>query len=139
MGSQYIKDIIKFGKPSPYLDTSGYIQRPLYSSGILGQYERVADAIAPLYPDRGRWSLLSTIGSEAGPSVRNVQKIAKATGQMLGGDTEGSVKTALSTAPVTGSINRLRDAGVDITHLRNPADSLNYSDSYLKKLVDALS
>jgi len=136
--SQYIKDQIKFGKSSPYLDGPGYIQRALYSSGILGQYERIIDVVAPLYPDRSNW-LLATLGGETGPSSRNIQKIVKAGGQLLEGDTEGAAKSALSTAPVTGSINRLRDASVDMLHLKNPAKSLNYNDSYLKEIMSLLS
>jgi len=136
--SQYIKDQIKFGKPSPYLDGPGYIQRALYSSGILGQYERAIDLVAPLYPDRSNW-LLSTLGGETGTSSRNIQKMVKAGGQLLEGDTEGAARSALSTAPITGSINRARDAAVDILHLRSPAKSLNYNDSYLKEIMDLLS
>jgi len=136
--SQYIKDEIKFGKPSPYLDGPGYIQRALYSSGVLGQYERAIDLVAPLYPDRSNW-LLSTLGGDTGPSSRNIQKVVKGAGQLLEGNTEGAAKSVLSTVPVTSSINRVRDAATDILHMRSPAASLNYKDSYLKELMDLLS
>jgi hypothetical protein len=136
--SQYIKDMIKFGKPSPYLDSAGYVQRAMYASGVLGQYERVVDLVKPLYPERGRWSLLTAMGGELGPSVRNVNTAKEAAAALLGGDTENAAKKALSVTPVFGSINRGRAAAVDVLHGRSPADSLNYDESVVKSLIDMI-
>jgi len=127
-GSQYLKDILKFGKPSPYLDNAGYLQRALYSSGVIGQYERVLDAVVPLYPQRfsGLDSLADKILGESGPAARNIQNVITAVGQGGEGETERMVNSFAKVAPVIAPVNSLRGAAVDITHLRNPLpDSLN--------------
>jgi len=110
--SQYIKDKIKFGKPSPYLDGPGYVQRALYSSGILGQYERVADAIKPLYPDRDD-SLATTLLGESGPSARNIMNVLSGTKKVLEGKGESGANAFLKSVPVTSTINQLRRGAID--------------------------
>jgi hypothetical protein len=120
--SQYIKDLIKFGKPSPYLDEVGYVQRALYSSGVIGQYERIVDIVHPLYPQRGdglEW-LFNTVLGEAGPSARNIETLLTAAGQALSGETERAAANALKVAPYLGPITSARRAGSDIIHLENP-------------------
>ena len=136
--SQYIKDLIKFGKPSPYLDSAGYMQRALYASGVLGQFERVVDQLAPLYPDRNGW-LLSALGGETGPSARNIRSIGEGVGALLEGDTELAAKKVLTTAPALGSINRMRDSTVDIMHLKSPRQSSGYDESWVKDLIDMVN
>jgi hypothetical protein len=111
--SQMLKDVLKFGAPSPYLDGMGYTQRALYSSGIIGQYERVVDAIAPLYPqrDNGLEWLFNTIVGEAGPSVRLLSNITTGASNLATGETERGVKNLAKglpmIAPLTGARNAL--------------------------------
>jgi len=120
--SQYIKDLIKFGQSSPYLDEIGYVQRALYSSGAIGQYERVIDLVSPLYPERGNgleW-LFNTMLGEAGPSARNIETVLTATGQALEGETERAVGNVGRVLPVIGPVTSLRRAGADLSHGKNP-------------------
>jgi hypothetical protein len=105
--SQYIKDLLKFGKPSPYLDTTGYAQRAVYASGVIGQYERLADVVSPLYPSRDDW-LMSTILGEAGPTVRNIQTLGSAIGLGMQGEGERAISKGLGTAPLIAPVTSVR-------------------------------
>jgi len=110
--SQLLKDMIKFGQPSPYLDTSGYIQRAVYASGALGQYERVVDLIHPLYPQRDEgmeWLMNAALG-EAGPTIRNVQTLGGGVGDLLAGEGERGFRNIFKTAPYIGPATGLRGA-----------------------------
>jgi hypothetical protein len=49
--SQEMKDQLKFGESSPYLDTRGKGRRAVNSSGLLGTGERVTGMIVPEYPE----------------------------------------------------------------------------------------
>jgi len=130
--SQYLKDLFKFGRSSPYLDTSGYIQRAVYSSGVLGQGERVVDMIAPLYPDRTEGPLdwmFSTALGEAGPSARNVLRVGEAIGDVLEGEFGRATNKALSVTPGIGPFTGLRRAGSDIVEGQNPLPDLEIPDA----------
>jgi len=105
--SQHLKDIIKFGQASPYLDEMGYAQRALYSSGVLGQYEKVLDAAKPLYPTRGDNSF-SILFGESGPSARNIQRVFEATGDLLSGEGERGVAKLAGAAPYIAPFTGLR-------------------------------
>jgi len=120
--SQYIKDLIKFGQSSPYLDEIKYVQRALYSSGVIGQYERVIDVVSPLYPERGNGLeyLFNIMLGEAGPSARNIETVLTATGQALTGETERAVSNIGRVLPVIGPVTSVRRAGTDIVHGENP-------------------
>jgi len=128
--SQYLKDKIKFGKPSPYLDGPGYIQRALYSSGILGQYERVFDAVAPLYPSRDD-NIATALLGETGPSARNISNVVKGIANIAQGEGERGANSLLKTVPLFSTINQGRKAAINIPQgkpaeleLTNPLDDL---------------
>jgi len=111
--SQYLKDLIKFGQPSPYLDGWGYTQRAIYSSGIIGQYERVADFIYPLYPQRDdgiEWLFNSIVG-EAGPSARIMSNALGAGADFIEGETERGIRNTLKIAPFVSVLPEVR-AGI---------------------------
>ena len=104
MASQYLKDLIKFGEASPYLDDWEKLQRAIYSSGVTGQYERAIDLVFPLYESRTRgptdW-LLTTIQGEAGPTVRNVESLYEA-GRLFGeGEAERGIDRLLRLTPAS--------------------------------------
>ena len=121
--SQYLKDLLKFGEPSPYLDTKGYIQRAVYSSGIMGQYERLADLVVPLYPTRSdssaEWLFNAMIG-ESGPTVRNVSKVLEATGDLLQGETERAASKFIGVTPGVAPFTSVRYGGSELLHGKNP-------------------
>jgi len=120
--SQYLKDLIKFLEPSPYLDGPRYVQRAIYASGILGQYERVLDFAVPLYPDRdtGLDALSRAILGEAGPASRNIQNVFTGMGQLVEGETERAVNSIGKTLPGIGPIPVGRRGLSDVLHLENP-------------------
>ena len=129
--SQYIKDLIKFGQASPYLDEVGYVQRALYSSGVIGQYERVIDVVHPLYPQRGNgleW-MFNTVLGEAGPSARNIETVLTATGQALSGETERAVSNFGRVLPMIGPVTSLRRSLADVSHGENPLKGVELPDS----------
>jgi len=120
--SQYLKDLIKFGKASPYLDMQGYVQRAVYASGAMGQYERLVDVAYPLYPDRDEgieWLANAVLG-EAGPAARNIQNVLTGTQQIMGGDTERGVSNLMRTAPYIAPATEVRHRATDVVHLKNP-------------------
>jgi len=106
--SQYLKDLIKFGLQgadslgaSPYINdkgnsTAAYVQRALYSSGVLGQGERVVDALYPLYPDRDDW-LFNLLVGEAGPSARNISNLITGTGKVISATDANEVASGVNT------------------------------------------
>ena len=111
--SQYLKDLIKFGGPSPYLtDPSKKIQRAINSSGLLGTGERVINLAHPLYESRynssAEWAFDTALGESAaaGQGVRAVQ----GAGSVLEGDFEAAFKDAWKltpiVAPFTGTRNK---------------------------------
>ena len=129
--SQYIKDLIKFGQSSPYLNEVGYVQRALYSSGVIGQYERVIDVVNPLYPQRGEgleW-MFNTVLGEAGPSARNIETVLTSTGLALQGETERAASNILRVAPYVGPVTSARRSGADILHGENPLKGVELPDS----------
>jgi len=128
--SQYLKDMIKFGGPSPYLDTSGYIQRAVYASGVMGQYERIADAIKPLYPQRtkGIEGFLNAFIGESGPASRNIQNVISGTGQLLEGKVERGVNTLAKTAPIVAPATGARRSLGELAVGKNPLKDIETPD-----------
>ena len=121
--SQYLKDLLKFGQPSPYMDAAKYTQRALYSSGVLGQFERVVDVLYPLYPTRDD-RFMSTLLGETGPAARNIQNLARGIGQAIEGDTERAANTVLKTAPAIGPWTGGRRAAADVLHGKDPLEDV---------------
>jgi len=142
-GSQYLKDLLKFGLEdmdtlgaSPYMNdkenaTQAYIQRALYASGVLGQGERVVDALFPLYPDRDDW-LFSLLVGEAGPTARNISNIVTGMGQIIGAEDQSDATRGVSniykTLPFVGPASESRRAAAgattDILSGQNPARTI---------------
>ena len=122
--SQYLKDLIKFLQPSPYLDGPRYVQRAIYSSGVLGQYERVIDTVAPLYPDRdtGLDNVARQILGETGPAARNIQNLLSGLGQLAEGESERAINSFAKTFPIIGPVPIGRTGLSDVIHLKNPLD-----------------
>ena len=137
--SQMLKDMLKFGEPSPYLDGVGYAQRALYSSGVLGQFERVVDTVAPLYPqrDNGLEWVFNTIVGEAGPSVRLLSNAVTGVGNLAAGEAERGFRNLGKTLPMVAPLTGLRNAGARTlvgkegfeTKKFNPATN-EYEDKY---------
>ena len=86
--SQYLKDLLKYGETTPYLDESELIRRGILSSGLAGTSERVIEQFFPIYEtrskDAGEW-IWNTASGES-PSLSNLAKIGSAVGDVVEGD-----------------------------------------------------
>ena len=106
--SQYLKDLIKYGKPSPYLDDVEKFQRALGSSGLLGTGERVINFAFPIYESSsdnvGEWFFNTASGEAA--ALSNVSRVAGGVGKIVEGKTDKGVYDILKTAPFIGPFNQ---------------------------------
>jgi hypothetical protein len=90
--SQYLKDLMKYGEPSPYMSGFDYAQRAIYSSGVIGQTERIVE-LTPLSLYGGmNDGLMGIILGEAGPGARNISTV----GKVLSGISEGDIEKTVS-------------------------------------------
>lgn len=111
--AQYLKDLIKFGKGSPYLSDNEKYLRALYSSGLLGVTERVIsnNYLFPLYENRSRGVVESTWNLVAGEApasniVENIYGLGKGA---LEEDTRKTLKSGLSLTPFSPLKHRIYD------------------------------
>jgi hypothetical protein len=92
--SQYLKDMIKFGESSPYLDEAELAQRGIAASGLLGTSERVIDQLFPIYETRSdgpvEW-LFNTASGES-PTIGKAKQLAGAVADTVTGDFAGGGK-----------------------------------------------
>jgi hypothetical protein len=109
--SQYLKDLIKYGGRSPYLDDAEYFQRGLRSSGLMGTLERAYDQINPLYAQRSdsksEWVFNTAVGES--PALGYVARGFKAGQKIAGGDVGSGVKIGMKLVPGAGPFNRIGD------------------------------
>lgn len=108
--SQYIKDILKYGEKSPYLDDSEYIERGIRSSGLLGTTERIIDQFMPLYEHRAGDSapswIFNSAASEA-PAIGYAKRVARASGKFIRGDVGEGVRLGMKVMPGLGPFNQI--------------------------------
>ena len=88
--SQYLKDLLKYGESSPYLDEAELIRRGILSSGLAGTSERIIEQFFPIYETRsknaGEW-VWNTASGES-PSLSNIARLGTATGYLIEGDVD---------------------------------------------------
>ena len=114
--SQHLKDLLKYGQSTPYLDDPEYIRRGIFSSGLVGTGERVIDTLFPLYDQSsktaGEWVWNETTGQS--PALSNVTSLGEGAGEAIQGNLQGGLKSALRStpfiAPLTGARNAITDA-----------------------------
>ena len=117
--SQYLKDLIKYFGPTPYLDSTEKFQRAIGASGLLGSGERVVNFFFPIYEQRSSSTIdwfFNTISGEAA-ALSNVTRAAEAGGHVLTGDYERGAYKGLKVTPIFGPLNeinrRIADAFFD--------------------------
>ena len=115
-----LRDMMKYGEPTPYLDDYDKFRRVLFSSGLLGTGERIWSAIDPLYgagifqPGKDA-TLFGTMGHTFEGVVGEaaawgvVEDIASVGYNSILGEGEDAAKSALKLTPMVGTVNQLRD------------------------------
>ena len=109
--SQWLKDYLKFGGSTPYLNDAQLLQRALQTSGLLGSGERILQLGLPLYKSRDEGIVGRLFGETAGgaPLMRNILTAGKAVGALGEGNTERSVSQATKLIPGVGPITPIRN------------------------------
>ena len=114
--SQYLKDLIKYGKASPYLTDAEKARRAVGASGLLGVGERALGAFFPLYEQRSsnpaEWFFNATTGES--PALGTLTRTAGAGVDLLGGDVGRGLKGLAKSAPVVGPLNFVGQAAKDV-------------------------
>jgi len=67
--SQHLKDLLKYGKTTPYFEGMEYVRRGVGASGLLGTSERAIDFAFPMYDKRYDNVVTWTLGGVAGESA----------------------------------------------------------------------
>ena len=114
--SQYLKDLLKYGRTTPYLDNAEKIQRAVGSSGLLGTGERVLNLFNPLYEQQYDTSIGKVLGELAGESaaITNAVTAGEAAGELATGEAEQAYRKGAKLLPIVGPFNSIRDAGQDL-------------------------
>ena len=111
--SQYLKDLLKFGTATPYLDTPEKIQRAVGASGLLGVAERGLNVVNPIYENRYDNSITWLADTIAGESaaISTAQRIGDAVGTAFDGNVERTAKKLSKVTPLIGPVGpRVVDA-----------------------------
>ena len=119
-----LRDEIKYGETTPYLDDYDKFRRVIFSSGLLGSSERLLQGISPLYGSRSAIpagdnaitrGISSSIDGLLGEAAAygTVKDIVGGAYELGFGDNRAGVKKALKMLPITGSINQFNDSILD--------------------------
>jgi len=110
--SQYLKDLLKYGRATPYLDRAEVIQRGVGASGLIGVAERPLNFFFPIYETSSSnmvEELFQTVSGEAA-ALSNVTRAATGAVQIAEGNLEPGAYKILKTTPLTGPFNQLNRA-----------------------------
>ena len=111
-GSQYLRDLLKYGEASPYLsdDPARMFQRAVGASGVLGQFEKIIEVFHPLYPQRGEGVIGRTVGTALGPAGRHAEVLTDIATPAKYGDTAQEFwNDVFKFLPITASSPTARD------------------------------
>ena len=107
--SQYLKDWLKYGKPSPYLDSTDKLRRAVNSSGLLGQSERVMNFLWPTF-ERKASNPVEALGGmvfDEMPAMSPLERLYKATDAFYEGDADQGAYNLWRAAPIVGPLQGL--------------------------------
>ena len=121
--SQWLKDYIKFGGSTPYLNDAQLVQRAIMSSGIMGSAERIVQGVAPMYSDRNENIVSRLFGETVGgaPTVRLADTARKALVEAAEGDYPGFLTQTGKLLPVGGAVTPVRNVFKDLMQGQAPS------------------
>ena len=113
--SQALKDWLKYGEKTPYLDDVEYLQRGVYASGLLGTGERVLSGFFPLYEQRSdsnlEWAWNAATGES--PTLSNAARFASGIGKTVEGNTEQGGRQIVKSLPFVGALQGTLSQSLD--------------------------
>ena len=107
--AQALRDLVKYGEAPDWLDDEEKFQRAVYSSGLLGSFERVYDLFDPLYPQRST-GVIDNVGNKIEgevPTLSYVSRVYDTVSKGIDGDYSGFVRGAVKSAPFVGPVHQL--------------------------------
>jgi len=124
MFATMLRDEIKYGETTPYLDDWDKFRRVVFASGLLGTGERVLSGISPLYGSRSSLpqgnnpvtqSLSRSIEGALGEAAAygTVKDIAGSAYEFGFGDNRKGAKQAIKLLPIIGSVNQSHKSILD--------------------------
>jgi len=110
--SQYLKDLLKYGKPTPYLDKAEVLQRGIGASGLLGVAERPLNFFFPIYETSSSNMVEAAfnMGTGEAAALSNISRAVQGAGDIVMGDIESGVYSGLKTSPLVGPFNQMNRA-----------------------------
>lgn len=97
--AQALKDEFKTGGRPYWLDDAEFIQRGVQSSGMLGPFDFLLDAVNPIYGEASAWNSLEGLMGPTWGSFKTGKKIA---GKAIDRDWEGAAEAARKLVPIAG-------------------------------------
>lgn len=121
--SQYLKDWLKYGEPSPYLNDQEKLRRAINSSGLLGQGERVLNFVWPTFESKSDTLVgkAADMALDEMPAMSPVRRLMKAGDALYQGDTDTAKYNALRGVPIMGPFTGLaeRMSGLDFSQFQS--------------------
>ena len=120
--SQYLKDWLKYGEPSPYLNDQEKFRRAVNSSGILGQGERVLNFVWPTFESKSD----TVLGKGADmvldemPAMGPIRRMLKSADAAYMGDYDTAKYQAFRGMPLIGPFTGLAEkaSGLDFSEFQ---------------------
>ena len=113
--SQELKDRVKYGGPTPYLDDFEKARRAVNSSGLLGTGERVINTIIPIYPQRTDGLIDYTWSEVSGqsPALTTLNNMGAGAVAALEGEPRRAANQLLKSTPIIGTVTQARQFVAD--------------------------
>ena len=113
--SQHLKDLLKYGESSKYLDDAEKLQRALGASGLFGTSERVVNFFFPIYEQSSdgpiEWFFNTATGESAAAS--NLARAGESIAKIAKGDLEKGAYGILKATPFIGPFNEVNKTIAD--------------------------
>jgi hypothetical protein len=116
--SQYLKDWLKYGEESPYLNSQEKLRRAVNSSGMLGQGERVLNFVWPTFerPASNPVEAMVAMTMDEMPAMSPLERIYKSADAFYEGDPAKGKYNAMRAAPIVGPLQGLAKWATGVEH-----------------------